>query len=179
MTTANRRFDGLVFIIAGLQPPHPLQRILNLPVQLCGESYHRLDAAAANGRMPGVLAEVRFPMPAAGVWPAHSRLGNELCSAISQLHPVLRRFSKRATEPGDRGMSVRGMLAIPLTLIPLTRRSWQPVRLPAQDRHRQCGRIARRERGFGGDVQLSARPAREPHGHHSRLQGRHRPEPRR
>ena len=67
---------------------------------------------------------------AAGVWPADSRLGNELCSAISQLHPGLRRFSKIAAEPGDRGKSVRGksvsgMANIPLTLIPLTRRSWQ------------------------------------------------------
>src|ERR1039458_998915 len=45
---------------------------------------------------------------------------SSLCSAISQLHRVLRRFSKSTTEPGDRGM-----LAIPLTLIPLTRRSGQ------------------------------------------------------
>src|ERR1035438_3320220 len=32
-----------------------------------------------------------------------------LGSPISQLHPVLRRFSKRQAEPWGRGMSVRGM----------------------------------------------------------------------
>ena len=38
-------------------------------IRLCATSrlelFHRLNAAAANGRMRGVLADVRFPMPAA------------------------------------------------------------------------------------------------------------------
>jgi hypothetical protein len=33
-------------------------------VQLRIELFHRLNATSANGRMPGVLANVRFPMPA-------------------------------------------------------------------------------------------------------------------
>ena len=35
------------------------------PTRLRLELFHRFDAAAANGRMRGVLADVRFPMPAA------------------------------------------------------------------------------------------------------------------
>ena len=50
---------------------------------------------------------------------------SSLSSAISQLHPVLRNIFQERGGTGDRGMSVRGMLAIPLTLIPLTKRSWQ------------------------------------------------------
>ena len=51
--------------------PNKLQRgkswlvDLSRSIQLRLDLFHRFDAAAANGRMFGVPADVRFPMPAA------------------------------------------------------------------------------------------------------------------